>query len=335
MLNLLPWQQQQWQQLLTARQNEKLAHALLLSGPRGIGLEQFAQILAASLLCSAPLKNSLPCGHCRACSLFETGNHPDIYWIEPEEEGKQIKVEQLREMIDFINLKSQYERYKIAVITPADNMNRSAANTLLKTLEEPPGSSLLVLISERPNLLPITIRSRCQQLVFRSVYDHTGVNWLREKIPADLSPEELLRIAGGAPLAALTLIEHGYLEKQKTIIADLDLLQMAQADPIKVAERWNGYGALEVLEWLLQMFRDMLRIRNSVEPAVFYPSEVLSCMRRLTNGLDLYRLMRCHDLVLKNYQLGTGQVSYNTQGLLEEFVIYWQSLANHPGGQRT
>ena len=339
-MSLLPWQQKQWQQLLLSRQNERFAHALLLSGPRGTGPEQFAGILAASLLCSAPLENLLPCGQCRACSLFETGNHPDICWIKPAEGSKQIKVEkkepddpiQIREMINFIHLKSQYERYKIAVITPADSMNRSAANTLLKTLEEPPDSSLLVLISDRPDLLPITIRSRCQQLYFKPVYDQVAFSWLQARITGAIQPDELLKLAGGAPLAALELIEQGEFDKHKTIITDLESLQNGKMDPVKVAETWNTYSANEVLKWLMQILRDMLRIKTSAKPAGFYQPDMLTRMQRLTNRLDLYKLITCHDLAMKNYGLSTGLISYNSQGLLEDFIIYWQNQANNPGG---
>ena len=332
MLNLLPWQQPQWQQFVQTRQNNRLPHALLLAGTYGIGLKEFADIMSISLFCRSPLENYLPCGQCRACELFVSGNHPDIYRIEPEEEGKQIKVEQIRELIGFINLKSQYEGYKVALITPADNMNRSAANTLLKTLEEPPEFSLLILLSHRPSLLPITIRSRCQQIWFNPVYDQTAIEWLEQKMQDATQADELLKMAGGAPVAALELMENGSIDKQKTIIDDLELLQKSEQDPIKVAEKWNAYGSNQVFSWLLLLFGDMLRIKSSAQPLRLYQVEVFTRLQRLTNRLDLYRLMLCHDLVLKNYSLGMGQISYNTQGLLEDIIIYWQNQTNHPGG---
>jgi len=332
MLSLLPWQQPQWQQFVLARKNSRLPHALLLAGPYGIGLKEFANVMTVSLFCRSPLENNLPCGKCRACELFESGNHPDIYRIEPEEEGKQIKVEQIRELIEFINLKSQYEGYKVVLITPADNMNRSAANTLLKTLEEPPEFSLLILLSHRPNLLPITIRSRCQQMWFNPVYDQSAFDWLQQRLQDATQADELLRMSGGAPVAALELMENGVIDKQKIIIDDLDLLQKSELDPVKAAVKWNAFGSNQVLSWLLQLFGDMLRIKSSAKPLRLYQTDVFTRLQRLTNQLDLYRLMLCHDLILKNYSLGMGQISYNTQGLLEDFIIYWQNQTNHPGG---
>ena len=153
MVNLFPWQVAQWQLYEHAIANNRLAHALLLSGPAGMGKNRFANFLAASLLCNAPDEHLYPCNQCKSCTLYNAGNHPDINYIQPEDEGKQIRVELIRELIEFINLKSQYERYKIAIIDPAEAMNRSAANTLLKTLEEPPALSMLILVSHRPELL--------------------------------------------------------------------------------------------------------------------------------------------------------------------------------------
>ena len=332
MLNLLPWHQPQWQQVALSRKNNRLPHALLLAGPYGIGLKDFAEVMAASLFCRSPLENYLPCGACKSCELFVSGNHPDIYRIEPEEEGKQIKVEQIRELIEFINLKSHYEGYKVVMITPADNMNRSAANTLLKTLEEPPEFSLLILLSHRPSLLPITIRSRCQQTWFSPVYDQTAIDWLEQTLKDPAQANELLKMSGGAPLAALEQKENGVIDKQIIIINDLELMQKSQQDPIKVAEKWNTYGSNQVLSWLLQLFGDMLRIKSSAKPLRLYQTDVFARLQHLTNRLDLYRLMLCHDLILKNYSLGMGQISYNTQGLLEDFIIYWQYQTNNPGG---
>lgn len=333
MLNLLPWQAPQWQQFVQARKNDRLPHALLLAGPYGIGLQEFADVMIPGLFCRTPQEDYLPCGTCKSCELFLSGNHPDIYRIGPEEEGKQIKVEQIRELIEFINLKSQYEGYKIALIAPADSMNRSAANTLLKTLEEPPELSLLILLSHRPNQLPVTIRSRCQQIWFNPVYDQAATHWLEQKVQDPALTDELLKMAGGAPVAALELMTTGVIDKQQAIIEDLELLQKAGQDPVKIAEKWNAYGSNEVFTWLLQLFSDMLRIKSGVQPLRPYQSGMFTRLQRLTNRLDLYGLMLCHDLILKNYSLGMSQISYNTQGLLEDFIIYWQSQSNHSGGQ--
>jgi DNA polymerase-3 subunit delta' len=236
MLAVYPWQVEQWQHLRSVSKNGRLPHALLLAGPEGIGLGHFARCVSASLLCASNNEEGYPCGSCKGCHLRQAGNHPDLFLMEPEAKGKQIKVDQVRDLIVFITLKSHSGGYKIALIAPAGAMNRNAANTLLKTLEEPPPQSLLLLLSHRPALLPITIRSRCQLLVFKGSMSKETTSWLIEQsdVPVN-NPALLLSLAGGAPLRALALIEDGRLEFRGTVLDDLEALQRNKADPVRVA----------------------------------------------------------------------------------------------------
>lgn len=331
----LPWHTRQWQQLEKACSNDRLGHAILLCGPRGIGLDEFADTLAAARLCFSPGNGTIPCGECKSCVLFEAGNHPDISKIEPEEEGKQIKVDMIRELIEFITLKSQYQHDKIAVISPADAMNRAAANTLLKTLEEPPGVSLMILISHRPDLLPVTVRSRCQQIHFQPDYSDATLQWLRQKNEGEF-PAELLDLAHGAPLAALEMLQSDHLEKQSRILADLEAMQGQRQDPVRIAEQWDAMGTSLVLQWLLEITADLVRLKTGTLPASGgHSKDRYSRLHQLVNRLHLYKLMQLYDLTLKNYGLSNSSISYNTQGLLEDVIICWQYQAFNPGGQST
>ena len=102
-MSLLPWQASQWQRLRGAIHQDRLPHALLLAGPRGLGVPEFAQHMAAVLLCQASSGDE-PCGHCRSCVLFAAGNHPDLFMAVPEEGARQIKVDTIRELVDYIHL---------------------------------------------------------------------------------------------------------------------------------------------------------------------------------------------------------------------------------------
>ena len=243
MLNCYPWQQKQWRLLQQAVTDKRLGSAYLLTGPQGMGINQFARGLSASLFCKQAGAEGEPCHHCKACILMQAGNHPDLLLISPEEEGKQIKVQQIRELIDFVSLKSQYEGYKIVIITPADAMNRNAANTLLKVLEEPPGLVLFLLLTHRPHGLPVTVRSRCQQVYFAPVHDASAIAWLRTQLDDRFDIETELRTARGAPLAALYRCENDVSSIQDEIIADLTGLLTASIDPVAIADKWNRYGA--------------------------------------------------------------------------------------------
>jgi len=321
-----PWQTENWNKLQLANQADRLTHAVLFTGPVGIGLEHFSNCLTASLLCENSEADAHACGDCRSCHLIKGESHPDLFNIEPEESGKQIRVNEVRKLIDSMHLKSTYGRYKIAVITPADAMSRSAANSLLKTLEEPPGHSLLILLSHRPNLLPITIRSRCQHVRFNPAYDDATVRWVNENLQAGENAEDLLKMAGGAPLAIEEMLESHVLEYQRNILDDLFALKGRREDPIKVAEKWKTYETSRVLLWLTQLLADMVRIKSLAQPVRISDSITIGRLQELIKQLELRELTGFYHLLLENYSMSTGAISYNAQGLLEDVIIFWQRL---------
>src|SRR3569833_523405 len=186
------------------RRGGRLPHALLLTGPQGMGKQRFAENWMAGLLCEAPDAEGCACGVCRSCQLLAAGNHPDYRQLTPPEEGKVIGVDQVRELIQYVALTPQYGRYKIALIHPADKLNINAANSLLKTHEEPPSHSLLMLVSARPRRLPDPVRSRCQLVHFSPPPDEVAAGWLAIQVSV-AAPGQLLKLADGAPLRALEL----------------------------------------------------------------------------------------------------------------------------------
>jgi len=302
-----------------------MPHALLLTGPGGQGQRQFAEYLAAGLLCHGD--TSKPCGRCKSCVLLEAETHPDIFRVEPEETGRQIRVESIRNLIGFIQLKSQYGRHKIAVIDPAEAMNRTSANTLLKTLEEPPADSLLILISHQPSALPVTIRSRCQKINFPASRPDAALQWLADRLGVDRGQaSELLLLAGGSPLHAVQLQENDTAVRQRQVLKDL--LRLApESDIVKLARTWQGYGTREVFRWLAGFLAAMIRYRASDGGGQGNSAGSLEQdLQQIANQLDLSQLVSGYDLALQNYRGVSGVYNLNPAGLLEEFLVYWQSL---------
>jgi len=229
-----PWHVPALERLLAQR--GRLPHALLVHGPRGIGKTDFARALAASVLCESPAR-SLACGQCASCHWFSQGNHPDFREVVPEaseddeeeaeptgakaEKAKSlfIKIEQVRALADFIALSTHRAGYRVLVMRPAESLHPNAANALLKTLEEPPPSTLIVMVSERPARVLPTIRSRCSALALGLPPAKEALAWLRsEGIGA---PEIALATAGGAPLLARELADPSETEFRTRTLGEL------------------------------------------------------------------------------------------------------------------
>jgi DNA polymerase-3 subunit delta' len=174
----------------------RLAHAYLFNGHDLLELEGLARSLAGTLNCLQPVRNSSNgpavdgCGKCANCRRVADDNHPDVHWIRPESKSRVIVIDQMRELMREIHLKPNEGGYKVAVIEAADRLNPQAANAFLKTLEEPPPRSVLMLLTTEPQRILETVQSRCLRLNF-------GGDGGR--LPA---PEELAWLASFGELAA-------------------------------------------------------------------------------------------------------------------------------------
>jgi DNA polymerase-3 subunit delta' len=197
-----PWQQERWQQVRRAHADGRLAHALLLAGPRAADADHFASSLAAWLLCEAAEAPRKPCGECRSCVQIAAGAHPNLMRLAPAEDKRDIAIDDVRDLLDRLHLSSHYGQAKIAVISPADALNAAGANALLKTVEEPPPKTHLLFVAERWRALPATLRSRCQIVRFASPRAWTpegegAAEWSRALAEAAEGKLQALRIAQG------------------------------------------------------------------------------------------------------------------------------------------
>lgn len=272
-----------------------LPHAILLSGSPGIGKQSLAMNIAHTLLCSAPGSDGEPCGQCPGCHWFAQGTHPDFKLIEPEvdeETGKQrpeIRIEQVRDMVDFFALTAHQRGWRIAVIAPAERLNTAAANGLLKTLEEPPPRSLLILISHHPRRLPATVRSRCQQIAMPLPPRAEALDWLVAQvvpsIPANLAMS-LLDEAGGAPLAALALYgDTARSERRARCLAALTELRPEALLDLAADKDF----LLETHGWLRRWLHDL--ISQILTGQCHFFSAHQADLQRLTARADLARLL--------------------------------------------
>ncbi len=321
MTSVLPWQEDAWRQVTQRRDAGRLAHGLLLIGPAGAGVEQFARQLTAMLL-GAPANQ-------RASTLLDAGSHPDLQVLEPPEPGKAIKVEAVRELIEFLNLTPQYGQLKVAVILAAESMNRYAANSLLKTLEEPPAHSQLILVSQQPALLPVTIRSRCQKLELSPRTGPATEAWVRDQLnDPEADAGLLLAIAGQAPLAACELSGEQGLPLRDRILEDLSALNERHSDAVTVADQWNKTGAQVVYAWLHRLCGDFVRC-HLLGPEAVANRDRQQQISHLTAHRSLRQVIDYYDRAIKNYYLLTGPYSPNSAVLLEDFILHWQGIGEN------
>jgi DNA polymerase-3 subunit delta' len=258
----LPWQHAAWERLLASHRGGSLPHALLLAGLPGIGCERFALAFARYLLCAAPAQG-MNCGDCKACRLTATGAHGDFLALEPTGKGQVIQVGQVREAIAFGAQTPGLGRCKVLLIAPAERMNGAAANALLKTLEEPPANSYLLLVTGAESQLPATVRSRCQVLRFPLPAVDECLPWLAEGGGAE-SARQALALAAGRPLRAAALLQEGEVATAMKHRAALDALLAGRAAAPAVGAALAELPLEAFLELLARALQDAVR---ALDPA--------------------------------------------------------------------
>lgn len=314
----LPWHESVWRQLQQRRHADRMPHALLLTGPAGLGKGLLARRLARALLCETPAAQGDACGQCRSCRLFQAGSHPDYSPVQPAEEGKVIKIDQIRELCAFLGFTAQYGGYKIALLEPADRLNVNAANSLLKTLEEPPGHSLLLLVTAQPMRLPATVRSRCQRISFELPPPAVAVPWLAAQVQSDAPPEALLHSAGGAPLTAVVYADGERWRRRRQLAECYDQIVAGRADPVRAAEDWMQGDPAENLRWLIGWQTDLIRLKMNPEPPRLNHPDLRSMLRRWADQQSLQTLFKQLDAAVRLHTLCTT-TQINAQWLLEVF----------------
>jgi len=247
------------QLLARALENGQLSHGYLFEGPAGLGKRKMAKELAAAILC--PLEEA-PCGHCNACKQVEAGTHAEFRWIQGQEEGKEpvVSVDTIRSLIKDIYLKPYEGEYKVYVVPEADTMTVQAQNALLKTLEEPPDHSIIILATPEPERLLPTILSRCQRLVFRPVKRETIQSYLEEskKMPGDKAAS-LAAFANGIPDRAVEMLEdESYQQQYKAFIQLTDsMLEKDYGIAIEKGEFMQRDKSQAL--WVLELWQEWLR----------------------------------------------------------------------------
>ncbi|MBP6309548.1 MAG: DNA polymerase III subunit, partial [Arenimonas sp.] len=199
------WQAQVYQKYLRGFKAGQLGHAQLLSGPAMLGKHEIVQALAKRILCLQTTDADFACNQCFSCQRFEQGTHGDFKVMSLELNDKtgkirtEITVDQIRGFNEWLSLTSQLGKAQIAIIRNAHQLNRNAANALLKSLEEPNPNRYVFLVTDQPFGLPATIRSRCQRTEMAMPATESALAWLQIQGVALIEAQKLLKLANGNP----------------------------------------------------------------------------------------------------------------------------------------
>ncbi|WP_185266532.1 DNA polymerase III subunit delta' [Halopseudomonas xiamenensis] len=318
-----PWHLPVWDGL-TARTRH--AHAYLFGGLPGVGKRLFAEAFAASLLCLQP-DAGRACGHCRSCQLRQAGSHPDRLVVEPEEQGKAIRIDAVRRLADFMGQTAQQGGRKVIILHPAEAMNLNAANALLKSLEEPSAETYLLLVSDQPSRLLPTIRSRCRVQALPTPSYEQAMGWLAEHLPQLDAGQHaaLLLMAGGAPLRALALHEMDAASLREQVVEGVKALLKNQQSASQLAERWPNLPLELLADWFCDWTLDLLRLKTGAcdTPANADMDKVLPWMAR---QVQVPALLDWQSWLLEHRGMLLGKANLNRVLFIETLLIRWQQL---------
>jgi DNA polymerase-3 subunit delta' len=323
-----PWHQASFESLLERK--ERLPHALLLRGAQGIGKLAFAEALAQALLCERPARDGTACGKCAACGWMEQRSHPDFRRLEPEVlresqeagEGKdkkpsqEIRVEQVRAIADFVNITSHRGGAKIVLIHPAEALNVSAANALLKNLEEPPPRTYFLLVAHRWHQLLPTVKSRCQHVALPPPPAAMARDWLRKQGVRE--PELALAQAGGAPLLAGRFDEEYWRQRGRFLASLTD----RAFDPLGAAEQLRDQELAPIVTWMQKWSFDLAW--HKVTGAVRYNPDFAAALAAVATGVDLLEALRFHRQMVRLQRSVAHPL--NARLFLEQLLLTYAAL---------
>ncbi|MFC3151594.1 DNA polymerase III subunit delta' [Litoribrevibacter euphylliae] len=325
----LDWHKTAWSALLEALKKDHLAHGLLIYGHHGVGKMHFAKALGYLLLCDQPqvdsVLGSLPCGQCNNCMLNKAGTHPDFLVVEPEEQGKAIKVDQVRELNHFVSQTSQMSGKKVVIIEPADAMNINSSNALLKTLEEPSGDTHLILVVDSLSSLMATIRSRCQYYEILPPTKEQASVFLRDLYPERNDIDVLVKISEQGPFYAKELVEQGKLEWRSSLSQGL-MDVCSGKSTVEIAESWKSIDLLEALHWLDIWIRDMIVMVMTQDKSRVKNADLSDLMTMVESRQVDPRFLHRYREVLSEIEEATIKSHPNKQLVYDRLLIDWKKM---------
>jgi DNA polymerase-3 subunit delta' len=347
--DLLPWTQQAFEAFFSA--HDRQAHAYLLAGHSGLGKTVFAEVLAKTMLCQEQGNDA--CGRCHSCQLFESGTHPDLHvlqsekrtleianllatyaprYLEDESKRKKrknpsaaITIDQVRDVIPDINTRPHISACRIIILNTAEDLNINAANSLLKSLEEPPSECFFLLISHQAGRLLPTLRSRCNRIDFRTPDKALALKWLNSRLPGRSDTVDLLDRAAGLPLRAVALAEGNQIPDESRIVHTMLQLANRKIDPVTAAaEMIKDTELVDILAPIQVFIGNIIRLKFVTHTNSVRKNDDDRVLIDIGNRLNFKELFTYLDNVSVSKQLAGGPL--DDLLALENDLISWQKL---------
>ena len=327
---LYPWQQDAWHSLVRRHRTAGLPHALLVTGSAGIGKHELSLNVARWLLCQNPADDA--CGQCHSCQLWAAGSHPDFMLCQPEENSKQIRIDNVRKVNELVFQTPQISQCQVVILRPAEVMNVNAANALLKTLEEPPGESFILLETERFGSVLPTIRSRCQRVNLGLPSREDSISWLQSQGVSVMDAETALVRNAGGPVAASEWLASGVGAVQEKWVSELLQWTNFSMPLDKVASAWGKLEFQTVIQWFYQWSCDVLKSACGAAPEHLQFADPVTEL--MSNHVVEQQMLVTFQKKLQQIlgQLMSGASHHNKMLTLETLLLEWQALTESRAG---
>ena len=317
--------------LATAAAAGRPAHAYLVGGPEGVGKRTLARAFTASLLCDA-LADGDACGRCAQCTRVAAGTHPDVHVVRREEERRDIRTEQAREVTRWLGLRPLMASRKVAIVEEAERLNEHGQNALLKTLEEPPGAAVLLLLATDPGLLLPTVRSRCQPVRLDPLPAALVDRFLEERGVAAETRAAIVPRAEGSLGRAAALVDDPHAEARRRMLDHLGGLRRATAAEVSGVAQALGRDDVETaLAAAASWYRDLLALAAGEPDACVRNLDVIPPLRASAQASSVPRVLRALDTVCDTIRAVEGNA--NKVLALETMLLALRRIEREPHPQ--
>lgn len=301
---------------------KRLPHALLFTGIEGIGKNLTAKVLAKVLLCSGEEK---PCNICPSCRAFDAKNHPDFYYLEPEGKANNIKIEQIRQMQSQIALSPYLADKRVVIINDAETMNEAAENSLLKTLEEPTGDVVFILVTANKDLLLPTILSRCMNLYFAPLSEDEIKIILKSKYAVNEDKATVIaKLSGGSMKRAISFLDDDNFNLCQNAM-DFLSKDLNAKDIWQISDEFSAMDKAKIKQWadFLQMIiRDLLLLQAGADDNLLYNRDKKDVLDKLIVNFSLNRLFNCQNLIENLVKRLSSNADLKL--MMQDFMLSWR-----------